>query len=324
MDKVLVAGGAGFLGSHFVRTMLASGYPGFDQAVITVLDKLTYAGNLANLRAFAGDRRLVFIQGDIRDADLLSRLVPGHDFVVNFAAETHVDRSITGPSEFVATNVTGVQVLAQACLEGRVRRLVHVSTDEVYGSLSSGSWSENAMISPNSPYAASKASGDLIALAYARTYGLDVCVTRGCNTYGPYQYPEKIIPLFATHLLDGLSVPLYGDGGNVRSWVHVDDHCNGIRLVLSSGVAGHVYHIGGDIELSNAALTRLLLDYCGAGWDKVRRVADRKAHDLRYSLDDSKLHALGWHRAVPFRKGLPATLQWYRENRPWWEPLKRG
>jgi dTDP-glucose 4,6-dehydratase len=322
MDKILVTGGAGFLGSHFVRTVLAGGYPGFDRASITVLDKLTYAGNLENLRAFAGRRRLVFIQGDICDAALLARLVPGHSLVVNFAAETHVDRSITGPSEFFSTNVTGVHVLAQACLDARIRRLVHVSTDEVYGSLPSGSWSEDATVSPSSPYAASKASGDLVALAYARTYGLDVCVTRGCNTYGPYQYPEKIIPLFVTNLLDGLAVPLYGDGGNVRSWVHVDDHCNGIRFVLSSGVAGNVYHIGGDVELTNAELTRLLLEHCGAGWDMVRRVDDRKAHDRRYSLDDSKLRAMGYLPAVPFAEGLAATLRWYRENRAWWEPLK--
>ena len=214
--------------------------------------------------------------------------------MLNFAAETHVDRSITGAAPFVATNVGGVQTLMQACLDAGVRRVVQVSTDEVYGSIAAGSWTESAPLDPNSPYSAAKAGGDMIAQAYHRTHGLDVVITRCCNNYGPYQYPEKVIPLFITNLLDGGTVPLYGDGGNVREWVHVDDHCRGIQLAAERGVAGHVYHIGGGVELVNSELTRLLLEACAAGWDRVEYVEDRKGHDRRYSLDDSALRALGY------------------------------
>ncbi len=243
--------------------------------------------------------------------------------MVNFAAESHVDRSIASAAEFVASNVAGVQVLLQACLDAGVRRVVQVSTDEVYGSVASGSWTEDAPLSPNSPYAAAKAGGDLMALAYARTHGLDVRITRCCNNYGPYQFPEKVIPLFVTNLLDGLRVPLYGDGGNTRGWIHVDDHCRGIQLVLERGERGTVYHINGDAELTNIQLTRALLEHCGAGWDMVARVEDRKGHDRRYSLDDTALRALGYAPRTGFAAGLTATVQWYRENRRWWEPLKR-
>lgn len=322
--RILVTGGAGFIGSHYVRTALGGDYPGFEDVLVTVLDKLTYAGNMANLEPVAECPRLSFIRGDICDQALLADVVPGHDYVINFAAETHVDRSISGASEFVAANVTGVVVLLQACLDARVRRVVQVSTDEVYGSVAAGSWSEDAAIEPNSPYAASKAGGDLMALAYARTHGLDVCVTRCCNNYGPYQYPEKVIPLFVTNLLDGLSLPLYGDGGNVRSWVHVDDHCRGIQLVLRAGAPGSIYHIGGDVELTNLQLTQALLDRCGAGWEMVRPVEDRKGHDRRYSLDDSRLRGLGYVPGTSFPAGLDATVRWYRENRSWWEPLKQA
>jgi dTDP-glucose 4,6-dehydratase len=320
--KVLVTGGAGFIGSHYVRTLLTGGYPGFEEAELTVFDSLSYAGNLENLSPVAGHPRLTFVQGDICDLDLLARVVAGHDYVVNFAAQSHVDRSINCASDFVAANVTGVQVLAQACLEAGARRLVQVSTDEVYGSVLSGSVGEDAPIDPSSPYAASKAGGDLIALSYARTHGLDVRITRGCNTYGPYQYPEKVIPLFITNLLDDQQVPLYGDGKNVRSWVHVDDHCAGIHLVLCNGQPGGVYHIAGDVELSNIELTRMLLDRCGAGWRMVKRVADRKGHDRRYSIDDSRLRALGYAPRTVFGPGLTATVHWYRQNRHWWQPLK--
>src|SRR6202044_2060120 len=289
--RSLVPGGAGFIGSHYVRTMLTGGYPGYEQAGVTVLDKLPYAGNLANLDPVAGNPRLRFVQGDICDASLLASLLPGHDAVLNFAAETHVDRSIDGASDFVAANVVGVQVLLQACLDAGVSRVVQVSTDEVYGSIAEGSWTEDA---PNSPYSAAKAGGDLMARAYARTHGLNVSITRCCNNYGPYQYPEKIIPLFITSLLDGLPVPLYGDGGNVREWVHVDDHCRGIQLAAERGEPGRVYHIGGDAELTNKELTSMLLDACGAGWESVEYVADRKGHDRRYSLDDSALRGLGY------------------------------
>ncbi|HUZ51468.1 MAG TPA: dTDP-glucose 4,6-dehydratase [Streptosporangiaceae bacterium] len=322
--RVLVTGGAGFIGSHYVRTMLGGGYPGFTGAALTVLDRLSYAGNLDNLRPVAGHPRLTVVRGDICDAALVAEVTRGHDYVVNFAAETHVDRSISSATDFVASNVSGVQVVAQACLDAGVRRLVHISTDEVYGSVESGSWTEDAPLDPSSPYAASKAGGDLMALAYARTHGLDVCVTRGCNTYGPYQYPEKVIPLFVTNLLDGLTVPLYGDGGNVRAWVHVDDHCRGIQLVLRAGEPGRAYHVGGSAELTNLTLTQQVLERCGAGWDKVTQAPDRKGHDRRYSLDDSQLRAMGYAPGVPFAAGLTDVVRWYRENRLWWEPLKHG
>jgi dTDP-glucose 4,6-dehydratase len=322
--RILITGGAGFIGSHYVRTMIGGGYPGYSGAQLTVLDKLTYAGNLANLEPVAGSERFTFIHGDICDAGLLATVVPGHDAVLNFAAESHVDRSIAGASDFVTTNVVGTQVLLQACLDANVPRIVQVSTDEVYGSVPSGSWTEGACLEPNSPYSAAKAGGDLIARAYARTHGLDVSITRCCNNYGPYQYPEKIIPLFVTNLLDGQKVPLYGDGQNVREWVHVDDHCRGIQLVLEHGKPGGIYHINGDVELTNVELTRALLDCCGAGWEMVTPVADRKGHDRRYSLDSTVLRAMGYAPRIPFKKGLQDTVQWYRENRHWWEPLKRA
>ena len=318
-----MTGGAGFIGSHYVRTLLTGGYPGFADARVTVLDKLTYAGNLANLEPVAGRPQLTFVRGDICDARLLGSVIPGHDLVVNFAAESHVDRSITGASEFVTTNVMGVQTLLQACLDASVPRVVQVSTDEVYGSIAAGSWAEGALLEPNSPYAAAKAGGDLMARAYARTHGLNLSITRCCNNYGPYQYPEKVIPLFVTNLLDGRKVPLYGDGGNVRGWIHVDDHCRGIQLVAERGQPGAVYHINGDAELTNLDLTRALLECCGAGGDMVAHVEDRKGHDRRYSLDDSALRALGYAPRTPFEDGLKATVRWYEENRAWWEPLKQ-
>jgi dTDP-glucose 4,6-dehydratase len=320
--RVLVTGGAGFIGSHYVRSLLAGAYPALATASVTVLDKLTYAGNLANLEPVSGSSRLSFVRGDICDGALLSSVVPGHDLVLNFAAESHVDRSIEGAAAFAATNVGGTQALLQACLDAGVARVVQVSTDEVYGSIRTGSWTESSPLAPNSPYAAAKAGGDLMARAYARTHGLNVSITRCCNNYGPYQYPEKIIPLFVTNLLDGLPVPLYGDGRDVRGWVHVDDHCRGIQLVAERGRAGSVYHIDGNRELSNLELTGMLLDACGAGWDLVSHVADRKGHDRRYSLDDSALRALGYAPRTPFDAGLRSTVTWYEENRAWWEPLR--
>jgi dTDP-glucose 4,6-dehydratase len=321
--RILVTGGAGFIGSHYVRTLLGDGYPGYAGASVTVLDKLTYSGNLANLAPVTGNPRLTFVKGDICDAVLLASLVPGHDVVLNFAAETHVDRSITSAAPFVMTNVVGVQALMQACLEAKVPRVIQVSTDEVYGSIASGSWTEESPLDPNSPYSAAKAGGDMIAQAYHRTHGLNVVTTRCCNNYGPYQYPEKVIPLFITNLLDGATVPLYGDGGNAREWIHVDDHCRGIQLAAECGTAGHVYHIGGTDELVNKELTSRLLDACGAGWDSVEYVEDRKGHDRRYSLDDSALRALGYAPRVPFTDGLAAAVRWYEQNRAWWEPLKK-
>jgi dTDP-glucose 4,6-dehydratase len=319
--RILVTGGAGFIGSHYVRTLLSGGYPGFEDAAVTVLDKLTYAGNLANLGPVAG--RFEFVRGDICDPGLLAELLPGHDAVLNFAAETHVDRSIAGAAEFVTANVTGVQVLLDACLAAGVARVVHVSTDEVYGSIGQGSWTEASPLDPNSPYSAAKAGGDLLALAYARTHGVNVSITRCCNNYGPYQYPEKVIPLFATNLLDGKPVPLYGDGLNVRSWIHADDHCRGIQLVLERGEPGRVYNIDGDAELSNRELTAAILDVCGASRDMVVPVTDRKGHDRRYSLDDSLLRSMGYAPQIPFSEGLKATIEWYAGNRDWWEPLHR-
>jgi dTDP-glucose 4,6-dehydratase len=322
--RILVTGGAGFIGSHYTRMLLMGEFPGYQDAEVTVLDKLTYAGNFANLEPVSGAGNFTFVKGDICDAGLLASMVPGHDVVINFAAETHVDRSIVGARAFVETNVVGVQVLLDACLAAGVGRVVQVSTDEVYGSISEGSWAEDAGLEPNSPYAAAKAGGDLIARAYTRTHGLDVRVTRCCNNYGPYQFPEKVIPLFITNLLDGLKVPLYGDGKNVRSWVHVEDHCRGIQLVLDRGEPGGVYHIDGDQEVSNLELSEAILNCCGSGWDMVEHVPDRKGHDRRYSLDDSLLRGLGYSPRVSFEVGLAATMRWYQQNRRWWEPLKQA
>ena len=250
---------------------------------------------------------------------------PGHDAVVHFAAESHVDRSITGASDFVVTNVLGTQTLLQAALNAGVSRFVHVSTDEVYGSIPEGSWDETRPLEPNSPYSASKAGSDLLARAYARTFGMEVCITRCSNNYGPHQFPEKVIPLFVTNLMDGLQVPLYGEGLNVRDWLHVDDHCRGINLVLAKGRAGETYNIGGGTELTNVELTERLLAAMGVGWEMVRRVEDRKGHDLRYSVDITKISdELGYAPQVPFEQGLADTVEWYKANEAWWRPLKEA
>jgi dTDP-glucose 4,6-dehydratase len=322
--RLLVTGAAGFIGSHYVRTLLDGSGAGRGQiSAVTVLDKLTYSGNRANLDPVAHDPRLTFVHGDICDAALVDELMPGHDAVVHFAAESHVDRSIRGAAPFLVTNVIGTQTMLDAAMRHKVGRFLHVSTDEVYGSIEDGSWTEEWPLSPNSPYSAAKAGSDLIALAYHRTHGLDVVVTRCSNNYGPYQFPEKVIPLFVTNLLDGRKVPLYGDGGNVRDWLHVADHCAGIQLALEGGRAGHVYHIGGGTELTNKELTALLLDACGAGWDMVEAVQDRKGHDRRYSLSIDKIsEELGYAPTLSFEDGLAQTVAWYKENRAWWEPLK--
>jgi len=321
--KILVTGGAGFIGSHFVRTLLAGGYPPFADSTVVVLDKLTYAGNLANLDPVRDHPAFTFIEGDILDVRLVDELLSEADSVVHFAAESHVDRSILGAADFVMTNVVGTQTLLDAALRHGLERFVHVSTDEVYGSIDSGSWPESHPLEPNSPYSASKASSDLIARSYARTHGLDVVITRCSNNYGPYQFPEKVIPLFVTNLIDGLPVPLYGDGLNVRDWLHVDDHCHGIALVLDRGRAGEVYNIGGGTELSNRDLTERLLSVCDADWDRVEFVEDRRGHDRRYSVDITKItEELGYAPRIGFDRGLADTVQWYRENRDWWQPLK--
>jgi dTDP-glucose 4,6-dehydratase len=323
--RILVTGGAGFIGSHYVRTLLTDGYPGttYGDAEVVVLDKLTYAGNLANLEPVVSSPRLRFVEGDILDVGLVDDLISGSDAVVHFAAESHVDRSILGAADFVMTNVVGTQTLLEAARRHEVARFVHVSTDEVYGSIDEGSWTEEQPLEPNSPYSASKAGSDLVARAYARTHGLPVCVTRCSNNYGPYQFPEKVIPLFVTNLMDGRPVPLYGDGLNVRDWLHVDDHCRGIHLVLEGGRPGEVYNIGGGTELTNTDLTERLLAASGAGWDAVERVEDRKGHDRRYSVDISKIsRELGYAPLVPFDEGLAQTVAWYQEHRGWWEPLR--
>ena len=321
--KILVTGGAGFIGSHFVRTMLTGGYPAYADADVVVLDKLTYAGNRANLAPVEESPRLAFVQGDILDAEAVGDLMTGVDAVVHFAAETHVDRSITGAADFVVTNVVGTQTLLEAARRAGVGRFLHVSTDEVYGSIPEGSWTEDRPLEPNSPYSASKAGSDLIARAYHRTHGMDVVITRCSNNYGPFQFPEKVIPLFVTNLMDGKQVPLYGDGGNIRDWLHVSDHCRGIQLALEKGRSGEVYNIGGGTELSNRELTERLLEASGAGWEMVRPVADRKGHDRRYSLDISKISdELGYVPRIGLKEGLAATVAWYRDNRDWWEPLK--
>ena len=319
-----MTGGAGFIGSNYVRTLLRGGYPAYAGARVTVLDKLTYSGNPANLAPVADDEAYTFVHGDICDADLLAAVLPGHDAVVHFAAESHVDRSIEGARPFVTTNVLGTQTLLDAALRAGIGRFLHVSTDEVYGSITEGSWTEEWPLRPNSPYSASKAGSDLLALAYHRTHGMDLVVTRCSNNYGPYQYPEKVIPLFVTNLLDGKKVPLYGDGLNVRDWLHVADHCAGIQLALEKGRAGEVYNIGGGRELTNKELTELLLAATGRDWDSsVQYVEDRKAHDRRYSLSIEKIQdELGYAPAVSFEDGIAETVAWYRDNRAWWEPLK--
>ncbi len=320
--RFLVTGGAGFIGSHYVRSLL-DGSLGAEVERVDVLDKLTYAGNPANVAPCAGDSRYSFTRGDICDGALLDEVIPGHDVVVNFAAETHVDRSISGPQDFVVTNVVGAQALFDACRRHDVPRVVHIGTDEVYGSIDIGSWTEDAPLEPNSPYAASKAAAEMLVRAYHRTYGMNISSTRCSNNYGPFQFPEKVIPLFVTNLIDGLKVPLYGDGLNVRDWLHVDDHVRGIQTVVERGAAGAAYNIGGGVELTNRQLTERILNHMGCAWDEsVDYVPDRLGHDRRYSVDDSRLRALGYAPMRDFDEAIDATIEWYREHPQWWRPLK--
>ncbi|ANP56003.1 dTDP-glucose 4,6-dehydratase [Streptomyces griseochromogenes] len=321
--RFLVTGGAGFIGSHYVRTLLAGGYPGYEDAHVTVVDKLTYAGNTANLPM--DHPRLTFVRDDICDLPALLDVFPGHDAVIHFAAESHVDRSIEAAHEFVRTNVSGTQNVLEAALRSGVERVVHVSTDEVYGSIAEGSWTEKWPLEPNTPYAASKAGSDLVARSYWKTHGLDLSITRCSNNYGPHQHPEKLIPLFITNLLEGKRVPLYGDGLNIREWLHVDDHCRGIQLVLTKGQAGEVYNIGGGNERTNVQITHALLELLGADESMIRRVPDRKGHDLRYSIEETKIREeLGYAPLTSFEQGLADTVAWYRDNPGWWKAAKYG
>ena len=318
----MITGGAGFIGSNFVRMIANGELKGI--LSVKVLDKLTYAGVRSNLDAAAHLSRYEFIQGDICDLSVITTLCEEVDAVINFAAESHVDRSISGATDFVQTNIVGVQVLLDAIKgSGRKIRFLQVSTDEVYGSIESGSWNEEYPLLPNSPYSATKASGELLARSYYRTHGTDVVITRCSNNYGTHHFPEKLIPLFITNLIEGKKVPVYGTGENVRDWLHVDDHCRGIYQVLMNGRSGEVYNIGGGRELTNNEITSLILKAMFADESAIEYVEDRKGHDLRYSVDWTKINReLGYEPQVKFEDGLRETIQWYRDNEAWWKPLK--
>jgi len=332
--RLVVTGGAGFVGSCFVRDVLARR----DGTAITVLDKLTYAGNRANLAPVEADpeqaARLRFVAGDIADASVVGPLVAEADAVVNFAAESHVDRSILDPEAFLRTDVLGVHVLLEACRSETERaargerpaapRFLQVSTDEVYGSVETGASREEDRLEPRSPYSSAKAAGELLAGSYFTTYGLDVVITRGSNTYGPYHHPEKLIPLFITNAIDDQPLPLYGDGLQRRDWLHVADHAGAVDHVLNHGVAGEVYNIPGGNERTNRAVVAALLGRLGKPWSLVRIVADRPGHDRRYAMDGTKLAELGWRNRIAFDEGLTATVRWYRDNEPWWRAIKSG
>jgi dTDP-glucose 4,6-dehydratase len=317
--RLFVTGAAGFIGSNYIRHVLAT-----TDDTVTVFDALTYAGNLASLKDVESDPRYEFVRGDICDRDAVAAALVGHDVVVHFAAESHVDRSIVSPDEFVRTNCLGTNVLCDVARSVGVDRFVHISTDEVYGSIEDGSFTEGDPLTPRSPYSASKAGSDMIALAYHETYGLPVVVTRSSNNFGPYQYPEKVIPLFVTNLLDGLQVPLYGDGLNVRDWCYVEDNCAGVDLVVRKGVVGEIYNIGAGNEITNRELTDRLLALCGRDESAIKYVEDRLGHDRRYSIDTTKVRALGWAPERDLDEALESTVAWYRDNRWWWEPLKTG
>jgi dTDP-glucose 4,6-dehydratase len=319
MTEVLVTGGAGFIGSNFVRYALAT-HPDWR---VTTLDKLTYAGRMENLHEVKDHPRHRFVKGDIADAAVAAPLVHDSHIVVHFAAETHVDRSILSAGDFITTDVFGTFVLLEAARAAKgLRRFVQISTDEVYGSVPEGSSRETDELRPRNPYSASKAGADRLAYSYWATYGVPVIITRASNNYGPYQFPEKVIPLFVTNAIDDISVPLYGDGLNERDWLHVDDHCRAIDLLIDAGREGEVYNIGGGNHVANVDLTHRILQLTGKSESLVRHVADRPGHDRRYSLDTTKLRGLGWTPEVPFEQGLAATVDWYRSNEWWWRPIK--
>jgi dTDP-glucose 4,6-dehydratase len=319
MVNVLVTGGAGFIGSNFVRYALAQ-HPDWH---VTTLDKLTYAGRLENLHDVNDHARHQFVHGDVADAAVAAPLVRDANLVVHFAAETHVDRSILSAGEFITTDVFGTFVLLEAARQAPdLRRFIQISTDEVYGSVPEGSSRETDELKPRNPYSASKAGADRLAYSYFATFGVPVIVTRASNNYGPYQFPEKVIPLFVTNAIDNLQVPLYGDGLNERDWLHVDDHCRAVDLLIDAGQNGEVYNVGGGNHVRNVDLTRRILELAGKGEDLIRHVPDRPGHDRRYSLDTSKLEALGWRPVMAFDQGLAATVDWYRQNEWWWRPIK--
>jgi dTDP-glucose 4,6-dehydratase len=316
--RILVTGGCGFIGSNFVRLLLAQ-RPDWE---VVNLDKLTYAGRLENLQDLAGDPRYRLVKGDICDPAAVAEAMAGCQLAVNFAAETHVDRSLLGASHFLDTDIKGVLVLLEEAKKVGIERFVQISTDEVYGSIQEGSFTEESLLNPRNPYAASKAGGDRLAYAYWATYGVPVVITRASNNYGPYQYPEKLVPLFVTNLLRDQPVPLYGDGKNVRDWLHVTDHCRGVLFCLENGVPGEVYNIAGGNERENVDITYRILRLVGKPERLVRPVTDRVGHDRRYSLDAAKLHRLGWKPLVPFEEGLAATVKWFVDNEWWWRPIK--
>jgi dTDP-glucose 4,6-dehydratase len=320
--RVVITGAAGFIGSRFVEILLADAQR-LDYDDIVLLDSLTYSGRLVNLSTAMADSRVTFVEASINDAAVTDDLLEGAHAVVHFAAESHVDNSIDSARVFFETNVLGTQQLLESARAGGVQRFVHVSTDEVYGSIPEGSWREDHVLEPNSPYSSSKAGSDLVAIAYHRTFGLPVMVTRCSNNYGPRQFPEKLLPLFVTNLIDAKMVPLYGDGLNVREWLHVDDHCRALMLVLEHGRPGEIYNIGGETELTNKELTHRLLKLCGRDESMIAPVPDRLGHDRRYSVDWSKIkNELGYAPRVDFDGGLEATVAWYHENEDWWRPLK--
>ena len=322
MKNILVTGGAGFIGSNFVHYILEK-YPSYN---LFVYDKLTYAGNLDNLRGVQDNPRYVFVYGDISDRETVNNVVVSHqiDTIVNFAAESHVDRSILSPDAFIQTDIVGTHVLLDAARDHKLERLHQISTDEVYGSIIEGRFEEGDVFEPNSPYAASKAGAELLVRAYHETYGLNTVVTRGSNTFGPYQYPEKIAPLFITNAIDDKSLPLYGDGLQVRDWLHVTDHCSGIDVALHQGLPGGVYNLGGGNELKNIEVTELILKYMDKPLNLIVPVEDRPGHDRRYALDSSLLMSLGWSPSHTFEEALQDTVRWYQDNEWWWRPIKDG
>ncbi len=320
MTKILVTGGAGFIGSNFIHYMLEK----YDDCEIINFDKLTYAGNLDNLRDIEDSPRYRFVKGDIADASAIGDVIAEVSAVVNFAAETHVDRSIHEPGGFIQTDVVGIYTILEGARKHKTEKIVLVSTDEVYGSIDDGSFLEQDRLDPSSPYSASKAGGELLALAYHKTFGLPVCITRGSNTYGPYQYPEKVIPLFVTNALDDIPLPLYGDGMNVRDWLYVIDHCSAIDLVLHEGVPGETYNVGGGNERTNLELTHMILELLKKPKSLIKPVRDRPAHDRRYSIECEKIRQLGWVPDQPFEEGMRITVDWYANNQEWWRKLKSG